>query len=137
MLNLKSKIMKTIDKSILSYNRKEQSVIVSFQNTNRLSVINSSKLEDELLQLIISGETSILLDFSAIKFIDSSSFQALLSVHIDAKLKGVEFTILNPNDEVVELIKLVDLDNIFEIRYTLDSNYKEFKNASKTDLGFI
>ncbi|NOQ23819.1 MAG: STAS domain-containing protein [Bacteroidales bacterium] len=122
--------MKTIDKHLLSYNKTGQSIIVSFQSTNRLSIINSSKIEDELLQLIISGETSILLDFSAIKFIDSSSFRALLSVHIDAKLNEVEFVILNPNNEVVELINLVDLDNIFNIRYTSDSNYKEFKNAS-------
>jgi anti-anti-sigma factor len=119
--------MKTIDKNILSYIRKEQSVKVSFQNTNRLSIINSSKIEDELLQLIIRGETSIFLDFSEIKFIDSSGFQALLSVHIDARLKGVEFVIVNPNDEIMELINLVDLDNIFEIRY--NSDY-QLENAS-------
>lgn len=129
--------MKTIEKNILSYNKTEQSIIVSFQYTNRLSIINSSKIEDELLQLINNGETSIFLDFSAIKFIDSSSFQALLSVHIDAKLKEVEFVILNPNNEVVKLINLVDLDNIFDIRYNSDSNYKEFKNASKPDMRFM
>ena len=122
--------MKTLDKKILLYKRIDNSIIASFKYTNRLSIINSNEIEDELLLLIKNGETSIFLDFSEMKFIDSAGFQALLSVHIDAKLNNVEFVIINANEEVIELFNLVELNNVFDLRNNSDSNYNKLRKAS-------
>ncbi|MFC2096456.1 STAS domain-containing protein [Bacteroidota bacterium] len=122
--------MKTIHKKTLLYKRIDNSIIVSIKYTNSLNIINSNGIEEELRQFINNGETSIFLDFSKMKFIDTAGFQVLLSVHIDAKLNKVEFVILNANEEVLELFNLVELNNVFDLRNNLDSRYKMFRKAS-------
>ncbi len=64
------------------------------------------------------------------KFIDSAGFHALLSVHIDAKLKDVKFILVNSNEEIYDLFKLVNLDNIFDIRSKSEFMQEDFKKAS-------
>ena len=122
-------IMKTIHK-ILSYKRVDNRLIASFRYTTRLSIINSDEIEEELLQLVKNGETSLFLDLYEIKFIDSAGFRSLLSVHIDAKLKNVEFAIINANEDILELFNLVELNTVFDIRSNLEFIQEDFKKAS-------
>jgi anti-sigma B factor antagonist len=129
-LNLKCKIMKTLDREILSLKKFDNKVTVTLRHSDRLNVLNSEQVEGELLQLLHHGEKTILFDFSNMKFIDSSGFHALLSVHIDAKLKDVKFIIVNSNVEILDLFRLVDLDNIFDIRSKSEFIHEDFKKAS-------
>jgi len=122
--------MKTIDREILSLKKLDNKTIVALKHTDRLNVINSEQVEGELLELLHQGAKTILFDFSHVKFIDSAGFHALLSVHIDAKLKDVKFIIENANSEILELFKLVDLENIFDIRNKSDLMKEDFKKAS-------
>ncbi len=64
------------------------------------------------------------------KFMDSAGFHALLSVHIDAKLKESKFILLNPNEEIYDLFKSVDLDKIFDIRSKNKYLNEDLKKAS-------
>ncbi len=122
--------MKTIDREVLSLKKLDNKVIVTLKHADRLNVINSELVEGELLELLHHGVKTILFDFSNLKFIDSSGFHALLSVHIDAKLKDVKFVIINSNEEIHDLFKLVDLDNIFDIRGKSEFIKEDFKKAS-------
>jgi len=122
--------MKTQNRKILSVKNFDDTVFVSLEPADRLNILNADQVEKELIQVIQNGEKTILLDFSKMKFIDSSGFQALLSVHIDARLKGVKFVIVNVNEEINYLLKLVDLDNIFEISVKSDFNPTKLKKAS-------
>lgn len=122
--------MKTIDKQILLYNRIDNSIIVSFKNTNKLNILNSNVVESKLLKLVKGGGTSVILDFSNIDFIDSAGFHALLSVYIDSKLNQVEFIIINAKQEVIELFNLVELNNVFVLKNSSDFNLKQFRRAS-------
>ncbi len=109
--------MKTINRNILNYQKEGQILTASFCSTNKLSIQNACNLEEELYELIKREETSIYLDFTGIDFIDSSGFQALLSLYIDAKLKHIEFVILNANNQVRELFDLVKLNTVFDFKY--------------------
>lgn len=122
--------MKTIDKNILLFNRFDNSIIVSFKNTNRLNILNSDEIENRLLKLIKRGETSLILDFFNVDFVDSAGFHALLSVYIDSKLNQVEFIIINAKQEVIELFNLVELNNIFIFKNSTDFNFSDFKRVS-------
>jgi anti-anti-sigma factor len=122
--------MKTLNREILSLKKFDNKIVVSLKHSDRLNVLNSEQVEGELLQLLHNGEKTILFDFSEMKFIDSAGFHALLSVHIDAKLKDVKFILVNSNEEIYDLFKLVDLDNIFDIRSKSEFMQEDFKKAS-------
>ena len=122
--------MKTSDRKIFTLKKFDNKVIVSLMHSDRLNVLNSEQVESELLQLLHNEEKTILFDISNVKFIDSSGFHALISVHIDAKLKDVTFIIINSNKEIQDLFKLVDLDNIFDIRTKNDFVQDDLKKAS-------
>ena len=117
--------MKTINK-ILNYKRVDNGMLVSFKYTSKLSIINADQVEKELQNLIKIGNTTIFLDFSTIEFIDTAGFHALLSIQIDSKLNDLKFMIINISDEIMELFKLVKLDNVFELR----ERYNRLKEAS-------
>ncbi len=122
--------MKTIDRKVLSLKKFDNKVTVTLRHSDRLNVLNSEQVEGELMQLLHYGEKTILFDFSEMKFIDSAGFHALLSVHIDAKLKDVKFILVNSNEEIYDLFKLVDLDNIFDIRSKSEFIQEDLKKAS-------
>lgn len=122
--------MKTTDREILSLKKLDNKVIVTLRHADRLNILNSEQVEGELLELLHQGAKTILFDFSNMKFIDSSGFHALLSVHIDSKLKDIKFVIINVNEEIYDLFKLVDLDNIFDIRGNSNFMKEDLKKAS-------
>ena len=122
--------MKTSDRKILSLKKIDNKVVVRLNHSDRLNVLNSELVEGELMELLYHGEKTILFDISDMRFIDSAGFHALLSVHIDAKLKNVKFIIVNTNEEIYDLFKLVDLDNIFDIRSKTDFMKEDLKKAS-------
>jgi len=122
--------MKTTERQLLSLKKLDNKTVVSLMHSDRLNVLNSEQVENELMYLLYNGTKTILFDISDMKFIDSAGFHALLSVHIDAKLKDVKFIIINTNEEIYELIKLVDLDSIFDIRSKSDFMQEDLKKAS-------
>jgi anti-sigma B factor antagonist len=130
IVQLNLNIMKTTDRQLLSLKKLDNKTVVSLRHSDRLNILNSELVEGELLELLYNGEKTILFDISSMKFIDSSGFHALLSVHIDAKLKDVKFIIINTNEEIYDLFKLVDLDNIFDIRSKTDFVHEDLKKAS-------
>ncbi len=122
--------MKTLDREMLSLKKFDNKVTVTLRYSDRLNILNSEQVEGELLQLLHNGEKTILFDFSELKFIDSAGFHALLSVHIDAKLKDIKFILINAPEEIYELLDLVNLNKIFDIRKKNNFINEDFKKAS-------
>ena len=122
--------MKAKNTNTLTIKRFDDNVIASIKNSEKLNILNAGEVEKELTEIVLSGNKTVLLDFSDVKFLDSAGFQALLSVHIDARLNDVRFIIINVNDEINELFSLVDLDSIFEIETKSGFKQIDLKQAS-------
>ncbi len=121
--------MEKINNGFISYKKVDKNIIVSLNHISKLNSINSSKIKSELLQLIYESETSIFLDFSEMKFIDSAGFQALLSAYLKAKLEDANFIICNANKEILELFNAVGLNKVFDIKNT-ELSFSDLKTAS-------
>jgi anti-sigma B factor antagonist len=72
--------------------------------------------------------TKLILNLQGISFIDSSGFGVFLSVMKTANINYGQFKICNINKEVMELFKLLQLHNVFEIYSNLDDCIKSFSN---------
>lgn len=88
---------------------------VSFQNVPKLNIINSKDIESQLIDLTRKEGSGLVLNLSEVKFIDSSGFESLLNIYRSAKLNNTSFKLMNVSNEAFELLKVVELDKVFEL----------------------
>jgi len=100
---------------MLTVDQFDNRYLVSFSNVTKLNVLNSNEIESELSSLVSKTDSNLTLNFSGIKFIDSSGFETLLKVHKTSQLSNSNVNLINLSDELMELIQLVQLDRVFEI----------------------
>lgn len=89
--------------------------IVDFDSIDRFNALITEPVKDQLKSLFKNSGTKLLLDLEGVKFIDSSGFGVFLSVMKTAAGNHGHFKICNISSEVMELFKLLQLHNVFEI----------------------
>jgi len=100
---------------MVSINQIDGEYHVSFNNIPKLNIINSKEIESQLIDLTRKEGNGLVLNLSEIKFIDSAGFESLLNVYRSAKMNNTSFKLMNVSDEAFELLKLVELDRVFEL----------------------
>lgn len=81
----------------------------------KLNSIVAPDLKSELVKLNAEGTRNIILDISEVKYVDSSGLSSILvGNRICETAEGV-FAIASPNDHVMKLIKISQLDSILTI----------------------
>lgn len=93
----------------------ENTYLASFFNMSRLNILNSKEVEQQLVPLVSQKGSNLTLNFSGIRFVDSSGFETLLSLYRTAKINESKLKLINLSDDLVELIKLVELDQVFQL----------------------
>lgn len=101
-------------------------LIVSFNNVNRFNALISEPVKEEIKGMFNSPNTKLILNLEGIHFIDSSGFGVFLSIMKTANNNFGYFKICNISEEVMELFKLLQLHNVFEIYKTVDDAIKSF-----------
>lgn len=93
----------------------ENKYLVSFYNVSKLNVLNSKEIESQLLQLVCKKDSNLILNFSGIKFIDSSGFEVLMNIYKESRINDSAVNFINLSDDLKELVKLVELDQVFQL----------------------
>lgn len=81
----------------------------------RLDAHNSGELRDTLLKLLESDEIHLIIDLSAVRFIDSSGLGALLSGYKNASLRSGSLVLAALQPRVQSMFELTRLHRVFEI----------------------
>lgn len=102
-------------------------LLVKFNDTNRLNALISEPVKDELNSFFSTPNTKLVLNLEGIEFIDSTGFGVFLSVMKTANNNYGYFKIANISDDVMELFKLLQLHNVFEIYSSVDEAVKSFE----------
>lgn len=100
-------------------------LIAAFDNYDRFNAVIFQEVKDKL-NALLEPETKLILDLKGVKFIDSSGFGAMLSVFKTARKSNSIFKICNVNPEVMELVKLMQLHNVFDIYDNLEGCIDSF-----------
>jgi len=100
--------------------------VVSFKEVNRFNALITEQVKEEMKALFASPNTKLILDLTGIQFIDSSGFGVFLSIMKTANNSYGFFKISNINEEVMELFKLLQLHNVFEIYNKREDALKSF-----------
>ncbi len=101
-------------------------IVVRFDNVNRFNALIAEPVKEQLKEYFNKPKTKLILNLESIDFIDSTGFGVFLSIMKTANNNYGFFKICNINSEVMELFKLLQLHNVFEIYNTLDDCVKSF-----------
>ena len=102
-------------------------LVVKFNDTNRFNALISEPVKEELKSFFSTPNTKLVLNLEGIEFIDSTGFGVFLSVMKTANNNYGYFKMANISNEVMELFKLLQLHNVFEIYSSVDEAVKSFK----------
>jgi anti-sigma B factor antagonist len=100
--------------------------ILSFENVSKLNILVAQSLKEEIAQYLNKPGKKIILNLEGIEYIDSSGFGALLSILRNAKNNDSTFKICNISPDVMELVKLLQLHNVFEIHDSIEDCVNSF-----------
>jgi anti-sigma B factor antagonist len=72
-------------------------------------------LRSTIRDLIESGRTKIVLNFSQVDWMDSAGVGELANAYLPVKSKGGELKFLNPTKKVHRVLQVTQLDKVFEV----------------------
>lgn len=102
-------------------------IIVRFDNVNRFNALIAEPVKEQLKEYFNKPKTKLILNLENIDFVDSTGFGVFLSIMKTANNNYGFFKICNINPEVMELFKLLQLHNVFEIYGTLEDCIESFQ----------
>jgi len=100
--------------------------ILSFDGINKLNVLVAQQAKEEILKIANKEGAKLILDLKEIHYIDSTGFGVLLSLLRTTKNNHGKLRLTGVSPEVMELVKLLQLQNVFEIHSDPDSALKSF-----------
>ncbi len=101
-------------------------IVARFDNIDRFNALITEPVKEELKSLFHKPDTKLVLNLEGIRFIDSSGFGVFLSILKTANNSHGQFKLCNIEPEVMELFRLLQLHNVFEIHDNLDDCIKSF-----------
>ena len=96
---------------------------VSFFKVRKVNTLNADALKDELSKYVSIPGNEVLLSMEGINFIDSSGFEAIMSIVDMAERHQSRFRISDVSQDVYELLKLMKLKILFEIDHARNKDY--------------
>ncbi len=102
-------------------------IVVRFDNVNRFNALIAEPVKEQLKEYFNKPKTKLILNLENIDFVDSTGFGVFLSIMKTANNNYGFFKICNINPEVMELFKLLQLHNVFEIYGTLEDCIESFQ----------
>ncbi|PKP37036.1 MAG: hypothetical protein CVT98_06640 [Bacteroidetes bacterium HGW-Bacteroidetes-15] len=105
----------------------EDVLVISVEAETKLNVAISQKFKVEVSKLIDQPNMKVVITLGGLDYIDSSGFGSLLSVLRVAKNNNTQLKLCNIAPEVMELVKLLQLQTVFDIRDSVNDCLNSFK----------
>jgi len=102
-------------------------IVVRFDNVNRFNALIAEPVKEQLKGYFNKPKTKLILNLENIDFVDSTGFGVFLSIMKTANNNYGFFKICSINSEVMELFKLLQLHNVFEIYSSLEDCIESFQ----------
>lgn len=80
-----------------------------------LDLYKTGKLKRELMEAIGENVSSLIIDMTDLKYMDSSGIALMAFLQKSIKGKNGTFAFLNVNNEIMNVLKLAALDSFFKI----------------------
>lgn len=91
----------------------------------------TSKLREDVKQLVSEGKKSIVLDMKNVTMIDSSGLGALVAAYSSAKSAGASVRLSNLGTHFNQLLQITKLLTVFEVFKSREDAIRSFAKAQK------
>jgi anti-sigma B factor antagonist len=89
----------------------------------------SLTLRRTIRDLVESARTKIILNFSQVNSMDSAGVGELAGAYVPVKSKGGELKFLNPTKKVHDMLKITQLDKVFEVYIDEQTAIRSFSES--------
>lgn len=100
-------------------------MVVSFDQDSKINVTISQKIKVEVTKLI-APHSKLVINLEGINYIDSTGFGMLLSILRTCKNNQSLLKLCNISPEVMDLVKLLQLQTVFDIRNSVNDCISSF-----------
>jgi len=111
---------------MINIEKKDKIDIVSFP-VNKINALITDDIRDEINRLSGTSNSKIIIDLKGVEYIDSSGFSCLLSAMRTVKNNYGVLKFVNPEPNVMELLKMLHLDTVFMIFDDMDLCIRSFR----------
>jgi anti-sigma B factor antagonist len=80
---------------------------------------SATQLQDRLFQLIAAGRQRVVVDLTALSFLDSTGLGVLVAARNEAERAGAALRLVCTSDRMLKLFRITGLDAVFEIYATM------------------
>jgi len=94
----------------------------------RMDAHNSGELKEQMLQLFDEGKSNLIIDLSAVRFIDSSGLGALVSGFKNASARDGSLKLCCLQPQVRSMFELTRLHRVFEIYNSAEEAQESFSS---------
>lgn len=106
---------------------KEQDSVVIFMIEGEIDLYNSPGLRQQLTSKISKGAKKILVDFSEVKYIDSSGLATLIEGLQKMNRQKGQMKLCCLNQSIMDIFEVARLDDVFSIYDNAEDALNDFK----------
>jgi anti-sigma B factor antagonist len=104
---------------MISIEKRDKIDIITF-TVDRINALITEDLRDEISKVFRNGSSKVIISLKNVKYIDSSGFGCLLSIMKTARNNYCTLKFASPEPAVMEVLKTLYLNTVFEIYDDLD-----------------
>ncbi len=97
-------------------------LIISLEG--ELDVENSSSLKNEVRNMVSSEHPNLVIDLRKVDYVDSSGLGTLIALQKAARFNGGALSIVGASEQIRRVMKMTNIDKLFELYNTLKEALK-------------
>ncbi|HEY9764323.1 MAG TPA: STAS domain-containing protein [Trichocoleus sp.] len=92
-----------------------RSAVEIIELSGNLTAISGMNFPDRVRKLVKPGTQKLLLDLSAVSFVDSAGLSGLVRLYKIAQGAGIQLALCSISEQLSQLFRLTSMDSVFEI----------------------
>lgn len=115
-----------IMEGVIELNEEKKGDVLIIHVKGRLDAISSPTAEKRVFDSINTGQTKLILDFSAVSYLSSAGMRMLLSTTKKLKSLSGKLVVSNITSNVMDVLKMSGFDHVLEIAATEEEALRRF-----------
>jgi anti-sigma B factor antagonist len=96
-----------------------------------VDISTSPDLREALANVLAAGNRSLVVDLSAVRFIDSTGLGVLVGAYTAVRNAGGRLALVNDHAAVLKVLSITALDEVLSVRPTLDKAVAAVREANE------
>ena len=111
---------------MISIEKRDKVDIISFL-VNNINALNTDEIRENITRVFDVPNSKVIIDLKGVEYIDSSGFGCFLSVMKSARNNYGTLKFANPEQRVMELLRILHLHTVFQIFENIETCIGSFK----------